>query len=76
MNFKNNHISTLRASEIDFWRRSSRTFRKEKKVRNSIIREKMEVEKTLIDDIKIKQLKLFGHVQRMEENRLSKSVLN
>ena len=36
---------------MDFWRRCNRTSRKEKK---SEIREKMEIEKTLIDDSKIK----------------------
>ena len=30
---------------------------------------------TIIDDIKTKQLKWYGHVQRMEEDRLPKQVL-
>mgnify|MGYP000731146378 CR=1 FL=1 len=73
MNFKKESLSKL-TSEMDFWRRSSRISRKEKI--NSIIREKMQVEKTLTDDIKIILLKWFGHVQMMKENGSPKSVLN
>ena len=35
----------------------------------------MNVTRSLLDDIKIKQLKWYGHVQRMEEGRLSKIVM-
>jgi len=35
----------------------------------------MNVTRSLLDDIKTKQLKLYGHVQRMEEGRLPKNVM-
>jgi hypothetical protein len=34
----------------------------------------MKVTSPLLDDIKTKQLRWYGHVQRMEEGRLSKEV--
>jgi hypothetical protein len=42
---------------------------------NSVIKQKMNVERSLVDDIKTKQLQRFGHVQRMEEGRLPKEVM-
>ena len=56
---------------MDFWRRSARISRKDK-IRNNIIKQKMNV---TIDDIKTKQLQWYGHVQRMEEGRLPKEVM-
>ena len=35
----------------------------------------MNVTRSLLEDIKTKQLKLYGHVQRMEEGRLPKKVM-
>jgi len=35
----------------------------------------MNVTRSVLDDIKTKQLKLYGHVQRMEEGRLPKEVM-
>jgi hypothetical protein len=35
----------------------------------------MNVPRSLLDDIKTKQLELYGHVQRMEEGRLPKEVM-
>ena len=46
-------------------------FRKDK-IRNTAIKQKMNVTKSLLDDIKTQQLKWYGHVQRMEEGRLPK----
>ena len=34
----------------------------------------MNVTRSLLEDIKTKQLKLYGHVQRMEEGRLPKKL--
>jgi hypothetical protein len=34
----------------------------------------MNVTRSLLDDIKTKQLQWYGHVQRMEEGRLPKEV--
>jgi len=35
----------------------------------------MNVTRSLLDDIKTKQLQWYGHVQRMEERRLPKEVM-
>jgi len=59
---------------MDFWRRSARISRKDK-IRNNIIKQEMNVTKSLLDDIKTKQLQWYGHVQRMEEGRLAKEVM-
>ena len=45
------------------------------KIRNNIIKQKMNVTRSLLEDIKTKQLKWYGHVQRMEERRLPKKVM-
>ena len=42
---------------------------------HSIIKQKMNVTRSLLEDIKTKQLKWYGHVQRMEEGRLPKNVM-
>ena len=60
--------------EMDFWRRSARISRKDK-IRNNIIKQKMNVTRSLLEDIKTKQLKWYGHVQRMEQGRLPKKVM-
>ena len=36
----------------------------------------MNITRSLLGDIKTKQLKWYGHVQRMEEGRLTKKVMN
>ena len=59
---------------MDFWRRSARISRKDK-FRNNIIKQKMNVTRSLLEDVKTKQLKCYGHVQRMEEGRLPKKVM-
>jgi hypothetical protein len=56
---------------MDFCRRSAR----KGKIRNNIIKHKINVTKSLLDDIKTKQLQWYGHVQRMEEGRLLKQVI-
>jgi hypothetical protein len=56
----------LTSTEMDFWRRSARISRKDK-IRNNVIKEKMNVTRSLLDDVKTKQLQWYGHVQRMEE---------
>jgi len=58
---------------MDFWRRSARISRKEK-IRNTVIKQKMNVARSILDDIKTK-LQWYGHVQRMEEGRLPKKVM-
>ena len=59
---------------MDFWRRSARISRKDK-IRNAIIKQKMDVARSVTDNIKTTQLQCYGYVQRMEEKRLPKEVM-
>lgn len=63
----------LLATEMDFLRRSCRKSRLER-VRNTEIREMMDKEQTVADEIERRQLVWFGHAKRME-NRWPKRVL-
>ncbi|PSN46919.1 hypothetical protein C0J52_23678 [Blattella germanica] len=60
---------------MDFWRRSSRISRREK-IRNTVIREEMKAKGSLTEDIKTVglQLRSFGHIKRMREDRLPKKI--
>ena len=44
------------------------------KIRNNIIKQKMNVTRSLLEDIKTKQLKWYRHVQRMEEGDCQKKL--
>jgi hypothetical protein len=44
---------------MDFWRRSARISR-EDKIRTNVIKEKMNVTRSLLDDVKKKQLQWYG----------------
>jgi hypothetical protein len=44
----------LKSTEMDFWQRSARISRKDK-IRNTIIKQQMNVTRSLLDDIKTKQ---------------------
>jgi hypothetical protein len=67
-------VAKLNYTEMDFWRRSARISRKYK-IRNIIIKQRMNITRSLLDDIKTKQLQMCGHVSRMEEGRLPKEVM-
>ena len=60
--------------EIDFLRRSARCSRLEK-IRNNVIREKMNNKNSVVDYIRYKQLNWYGDVQRMDEERLPRKIL-
>ena len=64
-------VSKLNSTEMDFWQRSARISRKDK-IRNTIIKQKMNVTRSLLDNIRTKQLQWYGQIQRMEEGRLPK----
>jgi hypothetical protein len=49
----------LNSTEMDFWRRSARISRKDK-MRNNVIKKKMNVTRSLLDDVKTKQLQWYG----------------
>jgi hypothetical protein len=74
MVFKGKTLAKLNSTEMDFWRRSARTSRKDK-IRNSTIKQRMNIARSVLDDVKTKQRQLYGHVQRMEEGRLLKEVM-
>ena len=59
---------------MDFWQRSARISRKDKII-NNIIKQQMNVTRSVLEDIKTKQPQWYGHVQRMGEGRLPKKVL-
>jgi hypothetical protein len=44
-------------------------------IRNNIIKQKMNVTRSLLEYLKPKQFQWYGHVQRMEKGRLPKEVL-
>jgi hypothetical protein len=67
-------LAKLNSTEMNFWRRSARISRKDK-VSNSTIKQRMNIARSLLDDIKTKQRQWCGHVQRMEEGRLPKEVM-
>jgi len=48
-------VAKLNSTEMDFWWHSARISRKDK-IRNTIIKQKMNVTRPLLDDIKTKQL--------------------
>ena len=60
--------------EMDFLRRSTRCSRLEK-IRNNVIREKMDIKNSVLDYIRYKQLNWYGHVQRMNEKRLPLKIM-
>jgi len=74
MVFKSKKVAKLNSTEMDFGRRSARISRKDN-IRNTIIKQKMDVIRSLLDGIKTKQLQRYGRVQRMEEGRLPKEVM-
>jgi hypothetical protein len=67
-------LAKLNSTEIDVWRRSARISRKDE-IRNSAIKQRANVTRSLLDDIETKQLQWYGHVQRMEGGRLPKEVM-
>jgi len=66
-------VAKLNSTEMDLWRRSARISRKDK-IRNTNIKQKMDVTRSLVDDVKTKQLHWYGDVSRMEEGRLPKTL--
>ena len=42
---------------------------------STIIKQKMNVVRSLLDDIKTRQLQWYGHVRRIEEGRIPKEVM-
>ena len=66
-------VAKLNSTEMDFRLRSARISWKDK-IRNNTIKQKKNVTRSLLEDIKTKQLKWYGHLQRMEEGSLPKKL--
>ena len=49
---KEKTVAKLNSTEIDFWRRSAQISRKDK-IRNNIIKQKMNVTRSLLEDVYI-----------------------
>ena len=49
---------------------------REDRIRNVDIRQTLEIEKKLMDNIKERRLRWFGHVSRRDENYVGKRVMN
>jgi hypothetical protein len=51
-------VAKIKSTEMDFWQPSARISRKDK-IRNNIIKQKMNATSSLVDDIKTKQLQWY-----------------
>jgi len=69
-----NNKRRVEATEMDALRRSSRISRKDR-TRNVTIRQQIGLEETIIKEIEQNQLRWYGHVQRMAEERRPKIAL-
>jgi hypothetical protein len=67
-------VAKVNSTEMDFWRCSARISRKGE-IRNNIMKQKMNVARSILDDSKTKQLQWYGHVQRVEERIMPKEVM-
>lgn len=65
----------LLAAEMGFWRRCCRLTLLDK-VRNEVIRERMNIQTTIVDTTEAKSLRWYGHVNRMDYNRWPKKLLH
>jgi hypothetical protein len=65
----------INATEMHALRRSARISKVDRKM-NEFIREKMNPQDTILDEITRKQLIWYGHVERMDPTRLPKMMIN
>src|ERR1700733_13458823 len=52
------------------WLRRIRGRSRREKIRNEVTRKELEIEETLVEKIRRRRLKWFGHVERMNKERL------
>jgi len=69
-----NNKRRVEATEMDALRRSFRMSRKDR-IRNVTIRQQIGLDETVIKETEQKELRWYGHVQRMAEGRLPKIAL-
>ena len=67
------HFSKITAVEMRYMRRMARKNRRDR-IRNERIREKVRQRKTMVNIIEEWQLRWFGHVRRMGEDRKAKQA--
>ncbi|XP_030765262.1 uncharacterized protein LOC115889414 [Sitophilus oryzae] len=72
---KERNLKLLEATEMNFRRRAAGKSKLDR-VRSERIQNIMGVKHRISEDIKINQLRWYGHVQRMEGSRIPKKVLN
>lgn len=65
----------LEATEMDALRRAARISRRDR-IRNEEVKRRMGIEGTIIQDIEQKQLVWYGHIKRMNNNRLPKRIMD
>ena len=65
----------INGTEMDTWRRSARISKLDGKT-NEYIREKMDAQDTVLDDVTRKQVIWCGHVERMNWTGLAEIVIN
>ena len=75
MEKKQDKWKKLLATKIDFWSRSARISRLKKKT-NTIVRNLLNVTTNVIMKIDEKWCRCYGHVKRMENDRLPKLLMN
>lgn len=64
----------LETVEMEAMRRSLCISRRDR-IRNEVVKQRMGVEGSIIQDVNVKQLTWYGHVQRMPASRLPKQIL-
>ena len=69
-----NTLEQLLSTEMNHLRRSCR-LRRVDRVRNETIRNMMGMERDIVDEVQRKQLIWYGHMCRMDEERISNRVL-
>ena len=55
--------------------RTSAKFSRLEKIRNNVFREKMDIKNSVLDYVRYKQLNWYGHVQRIDKERLPRKIL-
>ena len=59
---------------MDFWRHSARVSSR-KKIRNEVIKDRMNVKNSIVDVILTQKLQWYGHTKRMTQKRLPRRAV-
>ena len=66
-------MSKVQATEMKFLR-AMEGVRRIDKIRNSVIRDKCNVKESIIEKIQNNRLRWYGHIMRMEDSKLTKTI--